>query len=434
MKDYPNFFAVIPAHVRYDKSLCSDAKLLYGEVAALCNVKGYCWARNEYFSNLYGVSDRTVLRWLTSLKAAGAISIEYKFKDGTKEIESRKIRITPPDSPQKISYAGNAAGPAGEDPPEPVESANPQETAVKNAGAGNVPEQAAPEATVKNAGAGNVSENPAPEPPALSSSISPDVVTDLSGRGDISVGGVVTFLSGRGDKFVRDNNINSNNINLNTSSSSTPPNSPESGTAPDVVTNLSPRLDNHQVTEDTHKTEEDPFLKLSAKIKEDLSALDNSLIFDRSFYPRAARFIQKYKLPHSDYIKYLFLSCKKNKPKNMPNYFYSLFFQNQFVELFLARQAAASPPPPKTLSCPVCASSVLSNEKTCPSCALDLADFQNSGAIYEKRALLNMSPALKQNYQRELQEASSGSLFSSFGKIREIKFKYGLLPLGTIYV
>lgn len=93
MKDSPNYYAIIPASVRYDENLPSKAPLLYGEITALCNKEGFCWASDDYFKNLYGVSRATVQSWLKSLEEGGYITREVVFKKDSKEIEKRYIRI-----------------------------------------------------------------------------------------------------------------------------------------------------------------------------------------------------------------------------------------------------------------------------------------------------------------------------------------------------
>ena len=62
-----NYYAIIPAHVRYCKNITMGAKLLYGEITALTNKEGYCWATNEYFQKLYDVDKTTIIRWLNQL-------------------------------------------------------------------------------------------------------------------------------------------------------------------------------------------------------------------------------------------------------------------------------------------------------------------------------------------------------------------------------
>lgn len=88
-----SYYAIIPADVRYDKRLTPNAKLLYGEITALCNEKGYCWASNSYFSELYGVSKVSISKWIAALETLGYIKIDMEYREGSKEISCRYITI-----------------------------------------------------------------------------------------------------------------------------------------------------------------------------------------------------------------------------------------------------------------------------------------------------------------------------------------------------
>jgi len=85
----PNYFAIIPASVRYDKDVIPNAKLLYGEISALCNSDGFCWAENSYFAQLYNVSNCTISRWIAQLEKNKHIKTVLNKKQGN----SRKIYI-----------------------------------------------------------------------------------------------------------------------------------------------------------------------------------------------------------------------------------------------------------------------------------------------------------------------------------------------------
>lgn len=87
------YYAIIPASIRYDKNIVPNAKLLYGEITALCNEKGYCWASNNYFAELYGVTKNTVSSWISSLVKNNYIEIDLIYKENSKEIQSRHIKI-----------------------------------------------------------------------------------------------------------------------------------------------------------------------------------------------------------------------------------------------------------------------------------------------------------------------------------------------------
>jgi hypothetical protein len=85
----PSYYAVIPASVRYHPDLPPAAKLMYGEITALSNIRGYCWAGNDYFMQLYDVSRATVKSWIASLVKAGFVEVEV-----AQDRQSRKIKLS----------------------------------------------------------------------------------------------------------------------------------------------------------------------------------------------------------------------------------------------------------------------------------------------------------------------------------------------------
>ena len=91
--DNPNYYAIIPAKVRYDDRLRANEKLLYGEISALSNKDGECWASNSYFAKVYQVTTPAISKWISDLEECGYISIEYIRKAGSKELEKRIIHL-----------------------------------------------------------------------------------------------------------------------------------------------------------------------------------------------------------------------------------------------------------------------------------------------------------------------------------------------------
>lgn len=98
-----NYYAIIPATIRYSKELKANEKLLYGEITALSNRKGYCYAQNRYFASLYNVSIETVSRWLSHLQKLGFIQIVIK-RNERKEVMARYIYIEDVPYYQKNQY------------------------------------------------------------------------------------------------------------------------------------------------------------------------------------------------------------------------------------------------------------------------------------------------------------------------------------------
>lgn len=92
-KQNPNYYSILPANVRYDKTLPDGAKILFSELTALANKEGYSWASNAYFADLYGKDNSTISKYVSKLQKGGYIRIETVLKSGSKEVAQRKIFI-----------------------------------------------------------------------------------------------------------------------------------------------------------------------------------------------------------------------------------------------------------------------------------------------------------------------------------------------------
>ena len=91
MKNNKNYYTIIPSVVRYDKRLKPLSKLIYGEITALTNDKGYSWANNNYFAEIYSVSKDTISRAIRQLEEYNYIKCIYdKSKQNN---EKRKIYL-----------------------------------------------------------------------------------------------------------------------------------------------------------------------------------------------------------------------------------------------------------------------------------------------------------------------------------------------------
>jgi hypothetical protein len=72
----PGYFAVIPAEIRYDRSLNPLEKLLYAEITALTNKEGCCWANNSYFANLFNRRSDYISKVINKLATKGYVKID----------------------------------------------------------------------------------------------------------------------------------------------------------------------------------------------------------------------------------------------------------------------------------------------------------------------------------------------------------------------
>ncbi len=88
-----NYYAVIPSVILNANDLTSDEKLLYALITSLSNEKGYCYASNSYFAKRFGKTDRSIKRWLQALTSKSYVTSEVIYREGTKQITNRYLRI-----------------------------------------------------------------------------------------------------------------------------------------------------------------------------------------------------------------------------------------------------------------------------------------------------------------------------------------------------
>lgn len=87
--EYPTYYSILTADIRYAKDIKANEKLLFSDIAALANKNGYCTATNNYFSRLYDKSKTTISKWINHLKERGYLKV-FLEKDGTQVI-GRKL-------------------------------------------------------------------------------------------------------------------------------------------------------------------------------------------------------------------------------------------------------------------------------------------------------------------------------------------------------
>lgn len=103
--NYPAYYGILTANVRYSTQLSMSEKIMFTEITALSNAKGYCSAKNKYFADLYNKSEKTISLWIKNLKDCGFIRIEYKRRGA--EVIMRKIYPTPEHELQKCKSTDN---------------------------------------------------------------------------------------------------------------------------------------------------------------------------------------------------------------------------------------------------------------------------------------------------------------------------------------
>lgn len=89
----PSYTAFLPSKVRYDRDLKPNAKLLYAEINALADYRGYCWASNEHLGKLLDIAKRTVQDLIAALAEKGYVEVEIVRDEQTNEVIQRRIWV-----------------------------------------------------------------------------------------------------------------------------------------------------------------------------------------------------------------------------------------------------------------------------------------------------------------------------------------------------
>jgi hypothetical protein len=82
-------YVLIPDEVA-KSTIPNGAKILYGYILRLHKVRNGCYAQNAYFSDMVGVHDRQIQRYLIKLRDNNYIWIYYK-RDNHRRITSRQL-------------------------------------------------------------------------------------------------------------------------------------------------------------------------------------------------------------------------------------------------------------------------------------------------------------------------------------------------------
>ena len=359
------FFAVIPATVRYDKSLPPGAKLLYGEISALAKKKGYCWSRNPYFAELYDASERTIIEWIWRLHAAGHVDIYFKYFPGSKKIARRYISLPyppnkelPPDLAEAHFVERKPSAPKAEG--FMVKKTSPLEPLENSSGYGLMVKESSP-LIVKETSPPSSEEN------------SLVIYTNSNNRSSSSdPHGIEKSASGEEEGFEGMDNYAENCILEN---------SPEEG---------GPKADPLPAVSREEAS-------VIPSLKRALRQLNPSFVFSEPFYRKAVDFLASKSLGYN-YISWLYEFCVNRKPASIDNYFYKVFFDDRLAELYLQE---SRPPPAETFKCPVCSKEHDASLSACPACGFGSAYRKDQKKISKEKKLFEMPEDAKAAYGEE---------------------------------
>lgn len=82
----------IPKEIWLNEELTLQEKALLVEIKSLDNKDG-CYAKNNHFMKFLGLGERRIQDIIKKLISGGYLTSRFKYKEGTKEIEKRTLRV-----------------------------------------------------------------------------------------------------------------------------------------------------------------------------------------------------------------------------------------------------------------------------------------------------------------------------------------------------
>lgn len=92
MKENHNWAAVIPCSYLMSKDINSTQKLLIGLISSLSNLKGYCFASNDYLAECLDISKITASQLISDLEKKGYIG-RIIYRNDKKQVEQRILTL-----------------------------------------------------------------------------------------------------------------------------------------------------------------------------------------------------------------------------------------------------------------------------------------------------------------------------------------------------
>lgn len=81
----------MPSEILINNKLSDKEKIILSMIIYLSKDKGYCFATNNYFSDILNVTVVSISRIINSLKKKEYIKVNINYKSNSKEIENRQI-------------------------------------------------------------------------------------------------------------------------------------------------------------------------------------------------------------------------------------------------------------------------------------------------------------------------------------------------------